>query len=176
MWIAGAKTATEMHTFEGFYVQYPDEERPPPVPLGLVSTISDDPPMLNWIYVDKATAELRHGNRTQSRAHHVGPWGWIIDQDEDGEEEEAFRDEDEDGGGGGVTMGGEERFVVVEPVGGGAGLWEVRWDEKDDGLKGVGGLGGRRVLRCSLDRVFVEERKEEAVKVGKGAGPKKMKK
>ena len=54
-----------LHAFAGFYIQYPDEDRYPPE-RGLVSTISDDPPMLNWIYCDRATYELRYSNRTGS--------------------------------------------------------------------------------------------------------------
>ncbi|MCJ1248109.1 hypothetical protein MMC30_005324 [Trapelia coarctata] len=143
------------HPFRGFYIAYPDEERPQPAPLGLVSTISDDPPVLNWIYVDTATFELKYGNRTQSRPHWVGSWRWT---EEEGEEEP-----------GGLTLDGEERFVVVEP-GGKGGRWEVRWDKGDDllkGVEGVEGVEGRKVLRVSLERAFVEMPKEkEAGKAG----------
>ncbi|MCJ1462427.1 hypothetical protein MMC07_001028 [Pseudocyphellaria aurata] len=129
-------TAVSSHPFEGFYIPYPDPDLHPDV-LGLVSSISDDPPMLNWIYVDRATRELRYGNRTQSREHVVGSWGW-----EAGEE----------GGPGGLTLGDSEGGVAVwqdkgegeEEVGG----WELRW-EGDEGIKGG--------LKVSLDRKWVEE-------------------
>ncbi|MCJ1429955.1 hypothetical protein MMC29_007870, partial [Sticta canariensis] len=67
--------ASSPHPFTGFYISYPDPELHPNT-LGLVSSISDDPPMLNWIYIDRATRELKYGNRTQSREHIVGSWGW----------------------------------------------------------------------------------------------------
>ena len=88
----------------------------------------------------------------------------MVDSEGEGDEgeegkgaNEAFPDEDAEGGGGGLTLEGEERFVVVEA--GEGGLWEVWWDERDDGLKGCEGVAGRTVLRCSLDREFVEGRK-----------------
>ncbi|KAJ7460160.1 hypothetical protein FB451DRAFT_506498 [Mycena latifolia] len=35
--------------------------------IGLVSTISTDPPELNWIYADGDTLELKYGNKSASR-------------------------------------------------------------------------------------------------------------
>lgn len=154
-------------------MHYPDDERPCPPPLGLVTSIASAPPTLNWLYVHKRTAEVLHGNRTQSRPHRVGPWGWVLDDEAAAEgmtEGEGFPDEDAEGGGGGLTLGGEEMFVVVEPEGG-EGEWEVRWDERDDGLKGVEGVGGRRVLRVSLEREFVEGRGREGLEGKEGKGP-----
>ncbi len=63
---------------QAFYIQYPDDERE--ATRGLVSPIADDPPLLNWIYVDKNSLELKYGNRTQSREHHVGPCDWTDDE------------------------------------------------------------------------------------------------
>ena len=148
MWVVPKKTTgIHMHGFAGFYVRYPDDERTPPRPLGLVSTISEEPPVLNWIYIIKGTGEVRFGNRTESREHTVGEWGW-----DDGSEEEGD-------GEGGLTLDGQEGFVVVEGRRGGdkEGLWEVRWDERDNGLKGVAGIKGRRVLRVSLEKRFLDE-------------------
>lgn len=121
-----------------FYIAYPDEERPPT--RGLVSTISHDPPMLNWIYVDSDTLELKYGNRTQSREHLVGPWDWTEEEDGEGEGE-------------GLVFEGWEGFVLVEEE---EGVWGVRFDRMDDGLKGVVGVKGKRVLRVSLERKMVE--------------------
>lgn len=122
-----------------FYITYPDDTRPPT--RGLVSTISEDPPMLNWIYVDRETLELRYGNRTESREHLVGPWDWTDDGDGEGEEGE------------GLVFEGWEGFVLAEE---GEGVWGVRFDRADDGLKGVVGVKGKRVLRVSLERKMVE--------------------
>jgi len=124
--------------FEGFYIAYPDPARTP-AQLGLVTYVSDDPPALNWVYINESTRQLRYGNRTQSIAHEVGPWGF-----EAGEE----------GGAGGVTFDGAEGAVAVETETG----WEIRWE---DGDGKVGDVGGRRVLSVSLERRFVEEPKAE---------------
>lgn len=64
------------HRFCGYYFQYPSEEKH----RGLVSTISDDPPMLNWIFVDKETHALRYGGRKDTIDHVIGPWGWSSDE------------------------------------------------------------------------------------------------
>ncbi len=64
------------HKFAGYYFTYPTEEGL----LGLVSTIADDPPMLNWIFVDRDTGMLRHAGRKDTVGHHVGPWGWSDDE------------------------------------------------------------------------------------------------
>lgn len=66
------------HKFTGYYFQYPSEEKH----LGLVSTIADDPPMLNWIFVDKDNNLLRHGGRQETLGGHViGPWYWTDDEE-----------------------------------------------------------------------------------------------
>ena len=126
------------HPFEGFYIEYPDPERPRPLPLGLVSTISKDPPMLNWIYVDENTREVKYGNRTQSRVHTVGSWGW---------------DAGEEGGAGGLTLEGAEGAVAVEADDG----WEIRWEDEDGNI----GVEDRRKLTVSLERKMLEPKEED---------------
>ncbi|OJD19596.1 hypothetical protein AJ78_00453 [Emergomyces pasteurianus Ep9510] len=123
------------HTAEAFYISYPDDEREPT--LGLVSTVSVDPPMLNWIYVDKDTFELKYGNRTQSREHLVGPWDWTEDQI-------------------GVTVQDIEGFVAVEEE---EGVWAVYFDARGDGLRW--GIGRRkRVVEISLERRLLKPKEE----------------
>lgn len=126
------------HPFQGFYIEYPDPERPRPLPLGLVSTISRDPPMLNWIYVDINTREVKHGNRTQSRVHTVGSWGW---------------DAGEEGGAGGLTLEGAEGAVAVEADDG----WEIRWEDEDGNI----GVEDRPKLTVSLERKMLEPGEED---------------
>ena len=126
------------HPFEGFYIEYPDPERPRPLPLGLVSTISKDPPMLNWIYIDKNTREVKYGNRTQSRTHIVGSWGW---------------DAGEEGGAGGLTLEGEEGAVAVEGDNG----WEIRWEDEDRNIA----VRGSSKLTVSLERKMLEPKEED---------------
>ena len=91
-WIAEADSSTGLPTGEeatthpcaAFYLSYPSELQPHP--RGLVSTVSKDPPMLNWLYVDKDSLELRHGNRTKSIEHVVGDWDWTDENVEPGAE------------------------------------------------------------------------------------------
>jgi hypothetical protein len=110
--------------------------------------------LLNWIYVDTKTRELRYGNRTESKPHLVGSWKWTTGEDEDD-------DGDPDEEPGGLTLGGDEKYVLVEPEKENKeGRWEIRWDAKDDGLKDMDDINDRRVLRVSLERTFVEAKKE----------------
>lgn len=128
------------HPFTGFYIMYPDEDRDPRE-RGLVTTLPTDPPMLNWIYVDKDDLHLTHGNRTQSIAHMVGPWDWTDDEQ-------------------GVTLEGWEGFVAVEldedeQV---DGLkWQLYYDKWDDKLGKGKMVDGRRVLPISLERRILPE-------------------
>ncbi|KHN98418.1 uncharacterized protein MAM_03542 [Metarhizium album ARSEF 1941] len=64
------------HKFCGFHFKYPREERL----LGLVSSIQDEPPMLNWIYVNRETRALQYGALKDTLGHIVGPWGWSEDE------------------------------------------------------------------------------------------------
>ena len=151
MWVQ-SKTVLpteQLHDFEGFFIEYPDEDRPKPAPIGLVSKVADNPPLLNWIYIDKDTSEIRHGNRTVSRPHRVGHWGWSND-------DEADYNDDEDPGG--VDFDGDEKFVAVEPGKGDAeGRWEVWWDEHDNHLQDRSEIKGRKVFGISLERKFIQE-------------------
>ena len=101
-----------------------------PQPLGLVSTISKEPPVLNWIYVDTNTLELRYGNKTQSLPHIYAPWDWTEGQEA-------------------LTLDGWEGFVALEEEVG-SGNWILGYDRDDDLLRNV--RGDRTVLECSLRR------------------------
>ena len=107
------------HKFCGYYFKYPSEEQH----LGLVSTISDDPPMLNWIYVDRETHEVRYGGRKDTIDHVIGPWGWSAD--------EHFL----------VLQGDAEPFVGRRED---DGRWAVYWDPDGEllGKKDEGGSSG----------------------------------
>lgn len=50
--------------------------------MGLVSQVRDDPPLLNWIYIDKDTMEIKYGNKTASIDHNIGPWDWSEDEEQ----------------------------------------------------------------------------------------------
>ena len=96
--------------------------------MGLVSTIRQDPPELNWIYVDKDTLELKYGNKSQSIPHIVGTWDWTGDMK-------------------GLTLEGWEGFAALEES---SGIWALYYDRDDDGLEVV--RRGRRVVECILER------------------------
>ena len=83
--------------------------------------------MMNWIYVDKNTLEVKYGNRTASREHVVGPWDWTEDEV-------------------GLTLEGEERFVAVEEK---ENVWAVYYDRYDD-YKSL--PEKKRILDISLER------------------------
>lgn len=76
MWIDHPDEPVPGHRFQGWYFAYPSEAGH----LGMVSFVSDDPPALNWIYVDKDGHEVRHGSRQETVGHIIGPWGWSADE------------------------------------------------------------------------------------------------
>ena len=61
------------HLFAGYFLPFPDQDWASRGE-GLVSTISDEPPQLNWVYVDKETYEVKYGLRVEAEPHLVGPW------------------------------------------------------------------------------------------------------
>ncbi|KIW90045.1 uncharacterized protein Z519_09476 [Cladophialophora bantiana CBS 173.52] len=122
----------EGYVAEAFYIEYPDNERVP-VPIGLVSQVRDDPPLLNWIYVDKDTMELKYGNKSASIEHHVGPWDWTEDEE-------------------GITFDDSEAFTAVEDPS--TRQWQIYYDMDNDGL-GRFVPKGRRKFQVSLERSLI---------------------
>jgi hypothetical protein len=120
---------TRHHPFTGFYIAYPDDTRGHT--RGLVSTISVDPPMLNWIYVDKHTFEARYSNRSGSIEHHVGDFDWTTDEDDDSR----------------VTLFGREGFVAIEES---ERRWALYFDWEDDKLRSQ--RRGRKAVEVKLQR------------------------
>lgn len=131
--------STPSRAAEAFYISYPEPEHTKHLKrgLGLVAPVPSDPPMLNWIYADKETHELKYGNRSQSVDHVVGPWDW--------------RDEETV-----VTLEGKRGFVAVEED---EGVWGVYFDRHRDGLVSRG-LDRRRVEIGFRRRVMEQENKE----------------
>jgi hypothetical protein len=102
------------HPFSGFYVEYPFRKASDDVsaPRGLVSTISFDPPNLNWIFVRRDTMTLSYGNKTTSLPHITDPWGFTTE-------------------GRWLTLGGERAgFVAVRDAA--SGSWVLHYDVNDD--------------------------------------------
>jgi hypothetical protein len=138
------------HPFTGFFLDYVGE-RPKVDPMferlnkptkirGLVSTISKEPPTLNWIYVDRNTMELKYGSREQAYGHILGPFGWTEDQV-------------------GLTLEHWEGFVAVEER---KDTWALYFDRDDDNLRDT--VTRTRVLQCSLERRMIEDGIEESMK------------
>ncbi|KAF7904679.1 hypothetical protein EAF00_002013 [Botryotinia globosa] len=95
----------EGHRFCGYYFMYPGTEE-----HGLVSTIQDNPPMLNWIYVDSNTLEVRYGGRGDTVGNLAHPWEWSEDEVN-------------------LTLEEDEGFVAVEVE---PGLWQIYFDRNGD--------------------------------------------
>jgi len=87
--------------------------------MGLVSQVQDDPPLLNWIYIDKDTLEVKYGNRSTSITHNIGPWDWTDD-----EEQVVFDD---------IDAAYINAFYAVERL---PGKWQLFFDMKGDLLDG----------------------------------------
>jgi hypothetical protein len=74
----------------------------------------DNPPILNWIYVDKDTHEVKYGTKSESDGHKLGPWSCTpVDHR--------------------VTFDEWEGFCAVEES---PGQWALYFDVDDDGLDG----------------------------------------
>lgn len=112
------------HPFAGYFLPYPDSKYE-----GLVSTICDDPPVLNWIYVDRETHEVKYGVRVDAQGNITGPFD-CTRQDRR------------------MTLEGWEGFVAVEES---PGLWALYFDRNDDGLRSKFGKS-KRVLEVELWR------------------------
>lgn len=118
---------TEDHPFAGYFLPYPDQNWGRQGE-GMVSTISDDPPQLNWIYVNQDTCEVKYGDRVASEPHIIGPWD-VTKMDRR------------------VTLTGWEGFMAVQYC---PGEWALYFDVDDNGLKGV---VGDEMLRVEVELV-----------------------
>ncbi|KAJ7580277.1 hypothetical protein C8J56DRAFT_962736 [Mycena floridula] len=123
------RTFEDGHPFSGFYLDYPVGKKP----MGLVSTISKDPPELNWIYADSDTLEVKYGNKSASQNHIPGPWDWTDDQSA-------------------LMLDGWEGFVALEES---PGVWGLHYDRDDDHLRKI--RANRRVVEISLNRRILKQ-------------------
>ena len=122
------------HPFTGYFLGFPGADWGRKGE-GLVSTISNDPPQLNWIYVDEDTFEVKYGLKVDAEPHYVGPWDCtLIDKR--------------------LTFNEWEGFVAVEES---EGVWAVYFDLDDDGL--LDQKNGRKVLEIELTRRERRKRK-----------------
>jgi hypothetical protein len=96
------------HRFAGYYLPFPDTKH-----AGLVSTISDDPPVMNWIYVDRTTYEVKFGNRAWAEGNYTGHFD-CTRQDKR------------------LTLHGWEGFYAVKE----GSFWALYFDIENNGLEG----------------------------------------
>lgn len=126
------------HLFAGYFFPYPDKQDWNGRGDGYVSTITDEPPQLNWIYVDKDTYEVKYGYKVDAEAHLVGPWNCTpIDKR--------------------LTFDGWEGFTVVEVK---DNTWQLYYDIDDDGLEQQVGLD-KRIMEIELTRKEMRVSKED---------------
>lgn len=134
------------HPFTGYYLPYPDTEeiwrRAGFKGEGLVTTISDDPPFLNWVFVDRDTHEVKYGVRVEAQSQIVGPWDCTpVDRR--------------------LTLEGWEGFIAVEEEDG-SDLWALYFDRDDDGLRSKDRIGtkGKRMLAVEVWRKELRKTKD----------------
>ncbi|KAI4591546.1 hypothetical protein KJ359_013212 [Pestalotiopsis sp. 9143b] len=96
---------------------------------GIVSTITHVAPILNWIYIDKDTYELKYGVRDFAQPNLTGPFD-CTRQDRR------------------MTFEGWEGFVAVEET---PEVWALYFDRDDDGLRSKF-PASTRVLEIELTR------------------------
>ena len=103
--------------------------------------------------MDKNTLELKYGNRSQSREHHVGDWDWTDPEEGGPQDEHGNRQEGK--GGDRLTFEGWEGFIAVEeePQ---SGEFSLYFDKNDDGLRAREELRRKRKMEISLERVLCE--------------------
>lgn len=107
----------------------------------MVSTICEAQPILNWIYVDKDTYEVKYGVRLDAQDNITGPFD-CTRQDRR------------------MTLEGWEGFAVVEEEN---GLWALYFDRDDDGLRSKLGQG-KKVLEVELLRREKRWKKDPVVR------------
>lgn len=144
------KEKLPLHPFTGYYLPYPDMES-----IwrghgflngeGMVTTISNDPPFLNWVYVDRTSHEVKYGVRAESNTHRVGPFDCTkVDRR--------------------LMFEGWEGFIAVEETEG-SGLWALYFDVNDDGLRHGDRIGTKekRMLAVEVWRKELRRDRETAV-------------
>ncbi|KAL5433735.1 hypothetical protein PMIN07_012410 [Paraphaeosphaeria minitans] len=121
------------HPYAGYYLPYPDSKHE-----GLVTTITDVAPIMNWVYIDKETYQVRYSVRLDAQPNFTGPFD-CTRQDRR------------------LTFDGWEGWCAVEEA---PGRWALYFDRDDDGLKSKVGAG-TRVLEIELTRKEKRWKKDE---------------
>jgi hypothetical protein len=127
------------HLFTGYFFPYPDKKWGRRGD-GYVTTISDDPPQLNWVYMDKDTYEIKYGLKVDAEPHIVGPWTCTpIDKR--------------------LTFDGWEGFTAVEVE---ENMWQLYFDYDDDGLEKKIPMH-TRIMEIELTRKELRMRKGDPI-------------
>ena len=126
------------HPYAGYYLPYPDTNYE-----GLVTTITDIAPIMNWVYIDKNTCEAKYGVRADAQPNLTGPFD-CTRQDRR------------------LTFDGWEGWCAVEEA---PGLWGLYFDIFDNGLRSVV-QPGTRVLEVELGRKEKRFQKEADARLG----------
>ncbi|KAL0934659.1 uncharacterized protein CTRU02_211458 [Colletotrichum truncatum] len=113
------------HPFEGYYIPYPESRY-----AGLVTTITHEAPIMNWVFVDPVTYALRFGVRAVADGNLTGPFD-CTRQDRR------------------LTFCGWEGFCAVLED---SGVWGLYFDRDGDGLRKMFGQEGRVVIEIELIR------------------------
>jgi hypothetical protein len=121
------------HRYAGYYLPYPDTKYE-----GLVTTITDVAPIMNWVYIDSNSHEVRYGVRADAQPNRTGPFD-CTRQDRR------------------LTFEGWEGWCAVEEL---PGVWALYFDVDDDGLKSKV-APGTRVLELELSRKEKKFQKEK---------------
>lgn len=141
------------HPFTGYLLPFPNCNY-----LGLVSTISKEPPMLNWIYIDRETYEVKYGVRKVSETQVTGPFDYktgVISMTITPSKGEVERNEE---GEKRLKLNNREGFVAVEEE---EDVWKLYFDVDNDGLKKVkAGNSGKRNAEIDLIRVLADEERK----------------
>ncbi|KAH7083192.1 hypothetical protein BKA63DRAFT_584465 [Paraphoma chrysanthemicola] len=138
LWIdTGAKDGAPLgHAYAGYYLPYPDSNHE-----GLVTTITDVAPVMNWVYIDRETHEAKYGVRVDAQPNFTGPFD-CTRQDRR------------------LTFAGWEGWCAVEEQ---PGSWALYFDVDDDGLKSKV-TPNTRVLEIELSRKEKRFQKEAAAR------------
>jgi hypothetical protein len=94
------------HLFTGYFLSFPDTKYD-----GLVSTICNEPPIMNWIYVDRDSYDVKFGTRPYAEPNYTGPFD-CTRQDRR------------------LTFGGWEGFLAVKE----GDFWALYFDLEQDKL------------------------------------------
>ncbi len=122
------------HPLTGYLLPYPDRSCD-----GLVTTINAEN-MLNWVYIDSESYQVKYGVRAEAEKHLTGPMELLLGRD--GERRLSFH--------------GWEGFVVVKTH---AGEWTLYFDKDDNGLRQK--VHGKAVVEVELVRRALNEEGEE---------------